>query len=142
MRLPGSFKAAGSVAPRSQACCAATERRLRGRDAQATGVAERCNNRDYHGDSVLAVQCLQYAMGVGMTRGGQGVVAPQFKISRFEKLGCEKAQGEAGFRCDYMAGRQHEPAAVTELGCEERQCDQARLVKRSSGWSMLADRAR
>ncbi|MDP3822652.1 MAG: hypothetical protein Q8R33_14360 [Burkholderiales bacterium] len=117
---------------------------LQAQNGQATDVAERCNNRDYQGDSVLAMQCLQYAMGVGMTRGGQGVVAPQFKISRFEKLGCERAQGEAGFRCDYVAGiagNVNLPPSLNSV-VKNGSATQARFVKRGSGWSMLAGRAR
>ncbi len=117
---------------------------LQAQNAQAAGVAERCNNRDFQGDAVLAMQCLQYGMGVGTTRGGQGVLAPQFKISRFEKLGCEKAQGEAGFRCDYVAGIAGNVNLPPSLGAivSNGSVTQARFVKRGSGWLMLPDRSR
>lgn len=117
---------------------------LQAQNAQAASVAERCNNRDFKGDTVLAMQCLQYATGVGMTRGGQGVVAPQFKISSFERLGCEKAQGETGFRCDYVAGivgNVNLPPSLDAL-VRNGSVSQARFVKRGRGWLMLPDRPR
>ncbi len=117
---------------------------LQAQNAQATNVAERCNNRDFRGDPVLAMQCLQFATGVGTTRGGQGVVAPQFKISRFESLGCEKAQGEAGFRCDYIAGISGNVNLPPSLDAvvKSGSVTKARFVKRGNGWLMLPDRPR
>lgn len=114
---------------------------LQAQNAQATSVAERCNNRDFQGDPVLAMQCLQFGLGVGMTRGGQGVVAPQFKISHFERLGCEKAQGETGFRCDYVAGIAGNVNLPPSLDAVVKggNVAQARFVKRGSGWLMLPD---
>lgn len=115
--------------------------RLEAANAQARSVAERCNNRQFQGDSLLAMQCLQFGLGVGVTKGAQGVLAPEFKVSRFEKLGCEKAQGEAGYRCDYVAGMAGNVNLPPSMGAMVRSgsMTQARFVRRGGGWLLIPD---
>lgn len=85
------------------------------------------------------MQCLQFAVGVGTTGGGQHVIAPEFKISAFDKLGCEKAQGEAGWRCDYAIGFAGNvalpPSLAAALGGGSH--GQSRFVRRGGAWLML-----
>jgi len=57
-----------------------------------------CENREYRNNPLLAVQCLaQYGAG-----GGKGDWT--YHITRFAKIACEKARGEAGYVCDYEIG--------------------------------------
>ena len=113
-------------------------------NAEGRRTAERCNNRDFkqgQGDPLLAMQCLQYSMSVGVTNGGQGVMAPQFKVSRFEKIACEKAQGAAGYRCDYVAGFAGNLNMPPSLGAmtSRGSAMQARFVNQGNRWLLLRD---
>lgn len=114
---------------------------LQARNAAARDTAERCNNRQFQNDPVLAMQCLQFGLGVGTTGGGQGVRAPEFKVAGFRKLGCEKAQGETGWRCDYAAGIsgnvQLPPSMAALMGGGNH--GQARFIRRGEGWLMIPD---
>lgn len=117
---------------------------LQSHNATARGIAQRCNNREFQNDPVLAIQCLQYGIGVGTTGGGQRVLAPEFKVSTFQKLGCATAVGEAGWRCDYVAGFtgniQLPPSLAALMG--DGGHGQARFLRRGDGWLMLTDPAR
>jgi hypothetical protein len=114
---------------------------LQARNAAARDTAERCNSRQFQNDPVLAMQCLQFGLGVGTTGGGQGVRAPEFKVAAFRKLGCEKAQGETGWRCDYAAGIsgnvQLPPSMAALMGGGNH--GQARFIRRGEGWLMIPD---
>jgi hypothetical protein len=117
---------------------------LQSRNAAARDTAERCNNRQFQNDPVLAMQCLQFGLGVGTTGRGQGVRAPEFKVSSFQNLGCEKAQGETGWRCDYAAGIEGNvqlPPSIAELMGGGNH-GQARFVRRGDGWLMIPDKPR
>lgn len=110
----------------------------------AREVAAQCNNRAFvtNNDPAQALQCLQYGLAVGVTNRAQDVVAPVVAISRFEKIGCEKAQGEPGYRCDYVAGMSSNvalPASVQAL-YREGAITQARFVRQPSGWLLIANR--
>lgn len=121
--------------------------RLQGQNEEARRIAERCNNREFNrgqGDPMLAMMCLQYGVGVGTTGGGQGVAAPAFKISRFQKIACEKAQGEAGYYCDYVAGisgNLNLPPSMADM-VSAGSVSQARFVRRDAGWLLLPLRQR
>ncbi|MBX3600599.1 MAG: hypothetical protein KF863_08240 [Rubrivivax sp.] len=133
--------AAASGEPSESDLYDAFNAQLQARNAAARDTAERCNNRQFQNDPVLAMQCLQYGLGVGTTGGGQGVRAPEFRISSFQKLGCEKAQGETGWRCDYAAGIagnvQLPPSMAVLMGAGNH--GQARFVRRGDGWLMIPD---
>ena len=115
--------------------------RLEASNEQARGTAEKCNNRDFKNDPLLAMQCLQFGVGVGVTKGAQGVLPPQFKVSRFEKIGCEKAQGETGYRCDYVAGFAGNMNMPPSMGVLMKQgsISQSRFVRRGDRWLLLPD---
>ncbi len=116
--------------------------RLQAINEEMQDVAKRCNNRAYRdgaGDPVLAMQCLQFGIAVGVTRDGQNVGAPQFKVSRFQKIACEKAQGEPGYRCDYVAGMSgnvNMPPALAAL-TRNGEMTQARFVRQAGGWLLI-----
>ena len=119
--------------------------RLQGVNDEARRTAERCNNREFQkgqGDPVLAMQCLQFGVGVGVTQGAQGVLPPQFKVSRFQKIACEKAQGEAGYQCDYVAGFAGNLNLPPSLGTlvKNGEMTQARFVRQDRGWLLIPRR--
>ena len=122
---------------------AAIEAKLSNANAAADETAQRCNNREYNrgqGDPVLAMQCLMYGTGVGVTDGGRNVRAPQFKLTYFEKIACEKAQGKAGYLCDYALGYGSNMAsnsAIVEQTMRNGSTAQARFVKQGSRWIAL-----
>lgn len=107
---------------------------------QAGDTAQRCNNRDFQNDPVLAVQCLQYGVGVGVSADAQNVHAPRFTIVRFKKIACDKAQGQAGYLCDYVLGIQSNlnlPPSLAALMAGN--VSQARFVWDGDHWLVLPD---
>lgn len=77
-----------------------------------------------------------------MTSGGQGVVAPRFEVSRFEKSACEKAQSEAGYYCDYVAGfagNANLPPSLAGM-LHNGEITQARFVRQGSRWILIPRR--
>lgn len=109
---------------------------------EARQTAERCNNREFNrgqGDPVLAMQCLQFGVGVGVTHDGQNVASPQFAVSSFRKIACEKAQGEAGYRCDYVAGMSGNLNLPPSVAAWMRngEITQARFVRQGTGWLLI-----
>lgn len=136
-----SRPASGSGEPSESEMYDAFNAVLQAQNAAAQETAERCNKRQYQNDPLLGVQCIEFGLGVGTTGGGQNVRAPQFRIANFQKLGCEKAQSETGWRCDYAAGisgnLQMPPSMARLMGAGNM--GQARFVRRGDGWLMIAD---
>lgn len=120
---------------------AAVEAQLNNVNAGTNETAERCNNRDFNrgqGDPVLAMQCLMFGMGAGVANEGRDVRAPQFSVTRFEKIACEKAQGKAGYVCDYVFGYgSNMPNNPTEQITRSGSAAQGRFVKRDGRWLRL-----
>lgn len=122
---------------------AAIEAKFNNVNERANSQAERCNNREFNrggGDPVMAMECLMYGIGGGLTNGGRNVKAPQFKLTRFEKIACEKAQGKAGYLCDYVMGYGSNMAAnsrTIEETMRNGAVTQARFVKRDGDWIAL-----
>ena len=152
-RLTGAFLLGGALLwaapalaePTEAEMRAAVEAQFENANAEMRSTAERCSNREFNrgqGDPVLAMQCIQYAMTGGMTQGGQGVRAPQFKLSRFEKIGCEKAQGKVGYLCDYVAGfgsdMRNMPPSLQRM-TNDGSLSQGRFVKRGDRWLRLPE---
>lgn len=144
---PARPVARGSGEPSESEMYDAFNDRLQAMNTELQRTAESCNRRDYNragGDPVLALQCLQFGVGVGTTAGGQGVVAPQYKLSRFEKIACEKAQSESGYWCDYVsgiAGNMKLPPSLDGL-LRNGELTQARFVRRSEGGWLIIPRRR
>lgn len=119
--------------------------RLRAINDGARETAEHCNQREFNrgqGDPVLALQCLQFGLGVGVTSNGQNVGAPQFQVSNFRKIACEKAQGQAGYQCDFvagMAGNLNLPPSLAGL-MRNGEMAQARFVRQEAGWLLIPPR--
>ncbi len=148
--LAWAFVLLGGLAAAQAAQAESTEREMRAAieakfgnvNANANSLAERCNNREYQrsGDQMLAMQCLQYAIAGGVTNGGSDVRAPQFNITRFEKIACEKAHGKPGYLCDYVMGYGSNMAAnspMLEGTMRNGAAAQARFIKRDGGWIAL-----
>ena len=142
--LAGVFASQAVLAePSEREMRAAIEAKFGTVNAAADETAQRCNARQYQrgqGDPVLAMQCLMYGVGGGVTDGGRNVRAPQFKLTRFEKIACEKAQGKAGYVCDYVMGYGSNMAAnsaMLEQTMRNGAATQARFIKRDGGWIAL-----
>lgn len=119
----------------------AVQAALQNVNATARDTAANCNHGNFQNDPFLAVQCLSYSVSVGVTNGGSAVKAPEFKISHFNKLGCEKAVGYAGWRCDYelgISGNVQLPPSLAQLVAGGTQ-SQARFLRRGDGWIVIMD---
>lgn len=101
----------------------------------AREAAERCQRGEFRNDPLLAMQCVAMGVTVG---GGRDFAALNVKLTRFEKIACEKAQGQAGYVCDYIVGYgtnlQNNPMEGTTRRGEAAQ---GRFVKRSGRWVLL-----
>ena len=99
-------------------------------------MKQRCQNRHYKDDPVMAMQCVVGALATG----GTGNV--QVKITRFEKIACAPPGREAGYRCDYIMGMEM-PGAMTTPSMQRMIGNgtraQARFLQSSRGWMYLPD---
>lgn len=122
---------------------AAVEAKLGSVNAGTNETAQRCNNREYNrgqGDPMLAIQCLMFGTSTGLANGGRDVRAPQFKLARFEKIACEKAQGKAGYLCDYVMGYESNMGNnPVERYTRQGAATQGRFVQRDGRWIVLHD---
>ena len=86
------------------------------------------------------MQCAATRMVVGTKNGGRHVGALNVHVTRFEKIACEKAQGKAGYVCDYVHGfgtnMQNQSADSLSRGGS---VTQARFVRRGDGWILLGE---
>lgn len=110
-------------------------------DASAES-AQKCNNREYNrggGNPLQAMECIGLAVGGGgMTRDGRGVKPMKVSIITFEKIACEKAQGKAGYLCDYAMGYDtNNPNNITGQYTRKPMAAQARFVQQGKRWIRL-----
>lgn len=119
----------------------AVEAQLNNVNSGTNETADRCNKREYNsgqGDPVLAMQCLMFGVGAGTANAGRDVRAPQFAVTRFEKIACEKAQGKPGYVCDYVFGYGSNMSnSPTERITRNGSAAQGRFVKRDGRWLRL-----
>ena len=106
--------------------------------------AERCNNPEYNrgaGNPIQAMECIGLAVGGGgMTRDGRNVKPMKVTITTFEKIACEKAQGKAGYLCDYAMGYDtNNPSGMTGPYTRKPMASQARFVKQGNRWLRLEE---
>jgi hypothetical protein len=91
-----------------------------------------CRGGYSQNDPGKAVLCLMGGLG-----GVAGADEP-LKITRFEKLGCERANGKPGYVCDYLiatSGRMHDALGPSMAAIAGRGgAGQARFLQSSSGW--------
>lgn len=103
-------------------------------DAQARKIRQMAGMCKSGGsnDPAAALLCLSGAMGKAVGAGDA------MKITKFEKLGCERASGKPGYVCDYLVGvsggvtRAMGPSMAAIYGDDG--AAQARFLKSKSGW--------
>ncbi|WP_341645365.1 hypothetical protein [Thauera sp. SDU_THAU2] len=105
--------------------------------------AKRCNNREFNrggGNPLLAIECLGEGLGGGgVTRDGN-IRPTEVSITTFRKIACEKAQGKAGYLCDYVLGfdtnaPNNPTSRYTRVGANS----QGRFVKQENRWIRLEE---
>ena len=93
-----------------------------------------CRAGDYQNDPFLALQCI----GIfGGTAGRGGISA---RITKFQKIACEKADGKPGYVCDYairlnMSGLTLPPSGARIMNSE--QVVHKRFVRTGDAWIAL-----
>jgi hypothetical protein len=105
-------------------------------NANLRNLQQQCEAREFQrqNNPLLAMQCLQ----LYGASGGNGDLA--YKITRFEKIGCEKAMGQAGAVCDYSIGfASNSPYAQGVLNqlTGGGSAGQGRFISRDNGWLFL-----
>ena len=103
-------------------------------NADLSTLAKRCERREFRNDPLLAMQCLT------VCGAGGGSCSMSFELTRFEKLGCEKAEGQPGYVCDYVAGfSSNSPFAKGAMNRLTGGGDtgQGRFLWRNDGWMFL-----
>lgn len=156
LALAGAAQAqtpAASGEPSEADMRAAYERRLGGVNKYMGQTADQCRRGEYkrapgapQGDMALAIQCLAIAgTGSAAPGGAPGTAAPSMQATNFRKIACEKAQGEAGYWCDYTAGIAMNmpmlPRSMSSM-MEQGAVSQARFVRTDNGWLMLPNKVR
>jgi hypothetical protein len=103
-------------------------------NANYRDLGRRCERREFSNDPLLAMQCL------ALCGAGGGKCSLSFEITQFRKLGCEKAEGQPGYVCDFVLGfASDSPFAQGAL----RQltgggnAGQGRFLRNDEGWLYL-----
>lgn len=108
------------------------KQRLDNAAAEVRNMAAECKGGFNQNDPAKAMLCL--AGGIG-THAGAGEA---MKITRFEKLGCERASGKPGYLCDYLVatsgGAARGMGASMERLIGRGGAGQARFLKTRDGW--------
>jgi hypothetical protein len=100
--------------------------------ANVRSMADSCQGAGMQNDPVLALMCVS---GKLMEHGGG---SDPMTITRFEKLGCARASGKAGYICDYLlqirGGMQRGmgPGLAALMG--QTGAGQGRFLKTRDGW--------
>jgi hypothetical protein len=82
----------------------------------------------------LAIQCIALC-------GGSTNCEFSMSLTRFQKIACEKAQGQPGFVCDYVVGFSSSNAAMADIFATigaSGSVTQGRFVRTASGWIKLS----
>ncbi len=134
---------AWAAEPTEQEMRAAVQLQFDNVNGASAETAERCNNREFNrggGNPLLAMECLGQAFGGGMTRDGRNVTPMTVSITNFHKIACEKAQGKAGYLCDYAMGYDtNSPNNVAGPYTRQPTVMQGRFVKRGARWIRLEE---
>lgn len=84
--------------PNEQEMCGAIAAKFGAVNENLRQTKKLCEQRAFRNDPLLAMQCLQQYGASG----GTGNMA--VRITRCEKIACEKASSQAGYVCDYVIG--------------------------------------
>lgn len=117
--------------PSAQAMYLAVKAKADQVNDQLASTYERCQRRQFQNDPMLAMTCLTI-LAAG---GGDELRA---RITRFEKLGCARSEGQAGFVCDYVLGFETSSPFMRETMMGELMAmgsvSQGRFVPIREGW--------
>lgn len=142
--LVGTGASVWAAEPTEQEMRAAVQAQFDNVNDASADTAERCNNREYNqggGNPLLAMECLGQAIGGGgVTRDGRNVKPMKVSITTFQKIACEKAQGKAGYLCDYAMGYDtNNPNNITGPYTRQPMASQGRFIKQGNRWIRLAE---
>jgi len=132
-----TLKQADSAAagePSARDICLAIADRFDGINDTYRERAAACRRGDFKHNPMLAIQCLQLCGGTG------GSCEVSFNLTRFQKIACEKAQGQPGYVCDYVVNYSASSPVVQQamssiLGSGT--AAQGRFVPAPGGWIQL-----
>lgn len=121
--------------PTEKEMCGALEAKFEAINEKLQQTRKLCEQRAYKNDPFLAMQCLaQYGAS-----GGTGNMA--VRITRCEKIACEKASSQAGYICDYVTGidMPGNVAMNSSLGAMASNggLGQGRFVQTKHGWLFI-----
>jgi hypothetical protein len=133
--LKGDDVIAGTGEPSSRDMCLAIADQFDAVNDNIRSKAAACRaGGNLKNDPILALQCIglcgtssscEFAMG----------------LTRFQRIACEKAQGQPGFVCDYVLGFSSSNAAQAQMyasiGAASGSVTQGRFVRTPNGWIKL-----
>ena len=126
-------------APSARDLCLAVASRFDAANEYLAGIAQQCMNRQFKGNPILAMQCLQVCVAAA---GSDCDVYVQ--LTSFERLGCGKAVGKAGWNCDYHSSMTSSSPTARQMAdtiAPFGMSGNARFLQDpSGGWMMMNDR--
>lgn len=103
-------------------------------NAELRDIRERCQRGEFEGDPVMGIQCLSVMAAAGGDR------ELTYDLTEFQKVACEKADGQPGYVCDYYAAMtSNSPfmrGAMARI-FEGGSIGQGRFVETEQGWLLL-----
>lgn len=120
--------------PTQEEMCTALWRKVEAINSHYDELGARCQNREFENNPLLAMQCLQLC---GASAGKCDI---NVKITKFQKIACKKAVGEAGFNCDYLMSI-YSNAEFVQASLETflpyGGTAQGRFIRQPGGWLFL-----
>ncbi|MBK7237494.1 MAG: hypothetical protein IPI02_18365 [Sterolibacteriaceae bacterium] len=124
----------GNAEPNHEEMYDALKAQVDGANTGYRELKERCERRDFRDDPLIAMQCLALCGGTG------GTCKLEIRITRFQKLGCEKAVGQSGYVCDFAIGLQTNglavPASLRDI-MQSGNAGQGRFLRQGDYWLFL-----
>jgi hypothetical protein len=125
---------AGTGEPSSREMCLAIAGQFDAvNDTIRTKAAACRSGGNLKNDPILALQC------IGLCGASSGCEF-SMGLTRFQKIACEKAQGQPGFVCDYVLGFSSSNAAMAQMYASlgaSGAVTQGRFVRTPNGWIKL-----
>ena len=126
---------AGSGEPSSRDICLALADQFDALNDTVRSRAAICRSGgNLKNDPALAIQCIALC-------GGSANCEFSMSLTRFQKIACEKAQGQPGFVCDYVVGFSSSSAAMAQIFDSigaSGSVTQGRFVRAPNGWVKLS----